>query len=203
MSKSGKLEEGRKRMKVRHFKWSPAEDLLLKKLIIGRRIPNWAAIAKRFTNRNARQCKDRWNYYLCPTVNNGEWTPEEDALLFEKYKEYGTKWSKIAKFFNNRTNTNVKNRYLAIMRNEARTKAQEKLKNQSEKTSDMYDEEEEVNDEKLQSLQSSDSISSPEQTSNELFDNLFNSIPFDLVSTGLALDQENSQTLLETFNFIW
>ena len=122
------VETNKNKPKVRHFKWSPAEDMLLKKLILSKAVPNWTLIARKFKNRNVRQCKDRWNYYLCPTVNNSEWTKEEDELLLEKYKEFGTKWSRIAKFFNNRTNTNVKNRYLAMMR----MKEKEKMLDQEE-----------------------------------------------------------------------
>jgi hypothetical protein len=70
--------------------------------------------------RSARQCKERWVNYLSPTLNTGEWTPEEDRLLLEKQRAYGTKWAQIAKFFPNRTDGMVKNRFNRIQRRQAR-----------------------------------------------------------------------------------
>lgn len=102
--------------KFKHQKWTAAEDAQLYKLLIGQYSVNLDNVAKLMYNRNARQCKDRWNYYLCPTVNNGDWSHEEDELLNQKVKELGTKWKEISTFFIGRTNTNCKNRWLAMQR---------------------------------------------------------------------------------------
>jgi hypothetical protein len=62
-------------------------------------------------NRNSRQCKDRWEYYLSPKVDLSLWTKEEDNLLIQKRKEYGAHWMKIHAFFPKRTDTALKNRW--------------------------------------------------------------------------------------------
>ena len=62
-------------------------------------------------NGTARQCRDRYMNYLAPEYVYSEWTNVEDNLLAEKYLEYGPKWSKIQKFFPNRTANALKNRY--------------------------------------------------------------------------------------------
>ncbi|EAY03679.1 Myb-like DNA-binding domain containing protein [Trichomonas vaginalis G3] len=113
---SGPSQVDQQKIKHRHNKWSPSEDEKLRSLVISSNKLNWRLIALNIPNRNARQCQERWNYYLSPNVNNGEWTKEEDELLYEKYREFGTKWQQIAKFFRGRTNTNVKNRFLALER---------------------------------------------------------------------------------------
>ena len=103
--------------KRKHYKWSYEEDRKLIDLVNKYSSnPNWDEISAQFPNRNTRQCQERWSYYLSPDVNNGPWTKEEDELLLEKYREFGSRWVHIAQFFKGRTNTNCKNRYLAINR---------------------------------------------------------------------------------------
>ena len=64
--------------------------------------------------RNARQCRERWKHYLSPKVSTGPWTEAEDQLLNEKYSEYGSQWARISKFFMNRTDITVKNRWISL-----------------------------------------------------------------------------------------
>ena len=98
--------------KYKKLKFSAMDDQKLKDLIKLYGDQDWNFIASQMKDRNSRQCKERWEYYLSPTVNNGPWTQEEDDLLIEKFNELGSKWKEIAKFFKFRTNTNVKNRWL-------------------------------------------------------------------------------------------
>jgi hypothetical protein len=71
----------------------------------------WAAIAGLLPGRNARQCRERWRTVLRSGLLNGPWSREEDELLVKLYNEYGPKWSFIAKAFNGRSDSNVKNRW--------------------------------------------------------------------------------------------
>jgi hypothetical protein len=57
-------------------------------------------------------------YYLSPELNTRPWTPTEDALLIEKYLMIGSRWVTIAKFFPNRTDAMIKNRFLMLQRKE-------------------------------------------------------------------------------------
>lgn len=92
-------------------KFTPEEDSLIVELVGGERYPNWNDIASHIQGKNARQCRERYNHYLAPNVSNEPWTEEEDQILLEKFKQYGTDWAKICTFFKGRTNTAVKNRY--------------------------------------------------------------------------------------------
>jgi hypothetical protein len=70
--------------------------------------------------RNARQREERWLNYLKPTLNTTSWTLEEDTLLIEKQREYGSRWAQFAKFFPNRTDGMVKNRFNQLQWREVR-----------------------------------------------------------------------------------
>lgn len=97
-------------------KFGAEEDLQLKELVRKYGENNWTQIAQNMPNRNARQCKERWCNYLSPNICKSPWTQDEDNLLLEKYKEIGARWVQIAKFFPQRTDISIKNRYLVLSR---------------------------------------------------------------------------------------
>ena len=101
-----------------HSKFSPEEDERLKVLVTEFGDNDWTSIANEMPGRNVRQCKERWMYYLSPSINTAPWTKEEDNLLLLKQREFGSKWVKIAKFFENRTDAMVKNRFNVLQRKE-------------------------------------------------------------------------------------
>ena len=98
------------------------EDAQLRQLVKEYGENDWASIAARMKDRNARQCRERWRHYLSPSISKKKWTPEEDELLISKYNEYGPRWVFLTKFFNNRTDINLKNRWIVIIRREAKNK---------------------------------------------------------------------------------
>ena len=81
---------------------------------------DWNKIAKLMGDRNGRQCRERWNNYINPNLRNDAWTPDEVKLLIQKYEEFGPRWNRIAKAFNNRSTNNVKNKWLTMKRREER-----------------------------------------------------------------------------------
>ena len=89
---------------------------------------NWEYIATLMPGRNVRQVKERWTNYLSSDVENRPWTPDEDALLREKFSEFGSKWKRISSFFEKRSDVHVKNRWRLLQRAEMRTiRKQQKL----------------------------------------------------------------------------
>jgi hypothetical protein len=48
------------------------------------------------------------------------WTAEEEALLIEKVNELGSRWAKIAPFFEGRSEVNIKNQWAAMTHRKAR-----------------------------------------------------------------------------------
>jgi hypothetical protein len=96
--------------------FSADEDKRLSALVGSFGNRSWDIVARYMPNRTARQCRDRWKFYVCPSVNRAPWTPEEDQLLFAKYGEVGGKWSVLCQFFENRSLNNVKNRWNSVTR---------------------------------------------------------------------------------------
>lgn len=64
--------------------------------------------------RTARQCRDRYSNYLKPTFVHCDFSPEEDQLLAQKVKEFGSHWSTIQLFFQGRSGNALKNRWSFI-----------------------------------------------------------------------------------------
>jgi hypothetical protein len=99
-----------------HQKFTADEDEQLRAAVERYGDLNWKIIARLVVNRSPRQCKERWTNYLQPAISVRVWSQAEDALLVEKYTEVGSKWMRIAKFFDSRTDAQVKNRFLVLKR---------------------------------------------------------------------------------------
>jgi hypothetical protein len=93
------------------------EDELLVELVKKYGTDSWNTIASNFTNRTARQCRNRYTLFLAPGLNNGPWTPEEDEILKRQYEVTGPKWALLRQFFPGRTDLNIKNRFVFLTRN--------------------------------------------------------------------------------------
>ena len=118
-----------KKKKARH-KFSKEEDSKLLKLVEEFGEHCWTYVAKYMDGLTPRQCRERYQDYLSPGIKNQPWTVEEDNLLKQKYSEFGPKWTTIAKFFDARTDVNVKNRWTIL--NQRMLKSQ-KLEKEKEK----------------------------------------------------------------------
>ncbi len=77
---------------------------------------SWTSVAKLVPNQTPRSCRTRWINYLCP-IQIASWSRQDDELLLKKYKELGPKWNIISKFFKNKSEISVKNRYYLIRKN--------------------------------------------------------------------------------------
>lgn len=90
--------------KIRRDKWSFLEDLTLgialNKIYQKKK---WSKIANHLLGRTDIQCRERWCNILDPTLEDVEWTNEEDLKLLNLFRKYGNKWSLIAKHYGNRT----------------------------------------------------------------------------------------------------
>ena len=66
--------------KAKH-KFSPDEDKLLKEQVLKLGEKGWKKIAEYLPGRSARQCRERYKNYLCPSVSSDPWTKDEDEKL--------------------------------------------------------------------------------------------------------------------------
>ena len=96
--------------------WSPEEDLILKQYVREFGTNNWKECCKLVKGRNGKQCRERWANILKPSVKKGDWTPEEDKIMFEMQQQIGSQWTKIAEYLPGRTENSIKNRYYCTLR---------------------------------------------------------------------------------------
>jgi hypothetical protein len=100
-------------------KFLKSEDDQLRALVDRFGEADWNLISSHMNRRNARQCRERYKNYLSPVYRNTPWSTDEEQLLAQKVNELGQKWSAIAKFFEARSDVNVKNHWAAMVtRNE-------------------------------------------------------------------------------------
>lgn len=96
--------------------WTPEEDQKLVAWVESEGPNKWAQAANYIVGRSGKQCRERWFNNLNPDVKKGEWTKEEDELIFELYKKHGSSWSRIAKLVPGRTENSIKNRFYSTLR---------------------------------------------------------------------------------------
>jgi hypothetical protein len=110
------------KLPVVKVKWTTEEDQFLLHLVQQFGQKNWIKIAAFMCTRNPRQCRERFNNYCNPQLQQGPWSAEEDGLLERKHAELGAKWNKIAKFFVNRSDNALRNRWQLLARRKAKAK---------------------------------------------------------------------------------
>lgn len=71
--------------------WTQKEDEILRVIVEKIGPKEWHKIAEMFnqengdnSNRNGKQCRNRWMNSIDPQIKKGQWTPEEDLVLLER-----------------------------------------------------------------------------------------------------------------------
>ena len=126
--------------------WTPEEDQRLVSWVQAEGPNKWAQAANFIIGRSGKQCRERWFNNLNPDVKKGDWSKEEDELIFELYQKHGSSWSKIAKFVEGRTENSIKNRFYSTLRKLNADKKKTKMVKGLSETS-THSEGEEIDDE--------------------------------------------------------
>jgi len=96
--------------------WTAEEDEKLKIWVSREGPTKWAQASGFINGRSGKQCRERWFNTLNPNVKKGNWSQEEDKIIFDLYQKYGSSWSKIARFIPGRTENAIKNRFYSTVR---------------------------------------------------------------------------------------
>lgn len=122
------------RYKSVKVKFTPEDDIMLMDLVqnYSDGIIDWHSISNKMKNKSSRQCRERYQNYLDPSIDKSKWTEEEDKILLHQYNILGSSWNKIAKFLTGRSGNMVRNRYMVLNRRmNKKNKKQSQEKNQN------------------------------------------------------------------------
>ena len=117
-SKAGKSKNDVKTKQPNYKKamWSPIEDELLLDAVRRFGLHDWDRISTVIHGRSKRQCRERWDGVLNPTLTKAPWTPEEDEMLKDLHEQLGNKWALIAQHMKGRSTIMLKNRWNYLLR---------------------------------------------------------------------------------------
>ena len=111
--------------------FTASEDTMLKELVAQFGIDNWDKVACHMPGRNPRQCRERWTNFVDDNVCRDKWSMEEDALLLEKYRIYGSKWKYLEMFFPGRKNYSIRNRLHSLLHQMQKLEKRQSMKRQA------------------------------------------------------------------------
>jgi hypothetical protein len=96
--------------------WTEEEDQILMEWIRNHGPNKWTECSKNIRGRCGKQCRERWVNILNPGVKKGNWTQEEQKLIFHNLKRFFTSWSLMAKELDGRTENSIKNYFYSSVR---------------------------------------------------------------------------------------
>jgi len=99
-------------------KWSVKEDNLLRQIVSrhgSRDGRTWELASKGMGyTRNIKQCRERWENFLDPSLRLGPWTAAEDACLLRLHGKFGNAWTKFASVLPGRSAERVRRRFMQL-----------------------------------------------------------------------------------------
>ena len=106
----------RKSCTQKRNQFTQLEDIKLRSLVNTFGEKNWETVSQHMQNRTARQCRDRYKYYLAPFINSEPWTYEEELKLDVLVSVFGKKWCIIRRYFQGRTEISLRCHYSMLER---------------------------------------------------------------------------------------
>jgi hypothetical protein len=101
---------------ARKGNWTKEEDRILLDWVSLKGPNKWTECSKKIRGRCGKQCRERWVNILNPKVKKGNWSPEEQRLIFLNLKRFYTSWSLMANELEGRTENSIKNYFYSSIR---------------------------------------------------------------------------------------
>ena len=111
-----KLKFKKSQTPVKRGNWTLDEDDRIREWVAANGRRKWAECSELINMRCGKQCRERWINVLDPNVKKGNWSKHELDTVFEKLRVFGTSWSKITFFLENRNENSVKNKFNSTLR---------------------------------------------------------------------------------------
>lgn len=96
--------------------WASEEDEILLKWVKDYGPTKWTECSKLIKGRCGKQCRERWVNILNPHVKKGNWSEEEQNLIFDNLYVHYTSWSSMSKVLPGRTENSIKNYFYSSLR---------------------------------------------------------------------------------------
>lgn len=98
--------------------WSPSEDDQLRIAVSKYKgsVIRWDLVAKEIPTRNMKQCRERWEFHLDPSIDRQPFTEMEDEVIIVQQRSLGNRWTIIADLLPGRTSSAVKNRWYTVLK---------------------------------------------------------------------------------------
>jgi hypothetical protein len=96
--------------------WTKEEDEVILNFVHKNGLKDWAKLALLLAGRTGKQCRERFKNHLDPGVLRIAWTAEEDQQLINLQARFGNQWTRIASFFEGRTDNCIKNRWNSTLK---------------------------------------------------------------------------------------
>ena len=77
--------------------WSQDEDKILLNWVDKNGPTKWTECSKQIYGRCGKQCRERWVNILNPIVKKGNWSEEEQQIIFQNLINFQTSWSSMSK----------------------------------------------------------------------------------------------------------
>lgn len=114
-------------------KFTTEDDRMLLSIIEDSSDIDWVLISQQMGNKSARQCRERWQNYLDPRLQKGNWTQDEDKQIITRFNEMGPHWNAIARSLAGRSGNSVRNRYMVLKRRKDKKESPKKNENYNER----------------------------------------------------------------------
>ncbi|KAH7853587.1 hypothetical protein Vadar_004413 [Vaccinium darrowii] len=102
---------------LRKGPWFEEEDEQLAAVVEIMGDKRWDSLAKASgLRRSGKSCRLRWLNYLRPNLKRGRLSSEEEKIILQLHKQWGNKWSKIARRLPGRTDNEIKNYWRSHLR---------------------------------------------------------------------------------------